>query len=94
MKKEPDFKVNIDNIIDNNDAPKMDFTNSFTDKLIEVFKSGAGDLLEVKRLVNSQHLAKDLDLLLNDEEHSLAYTRMRLIDNADVSASDFMKHYE
>lgn len=94
MKKEPDFKVNIDNIIDNNDAPKMDFTNSFTDKLIEVFKSGAGDLLEAKRIVESPHLAKDLDLIFNDEEHSWAYKRMSIIDDTDISSSDFLKHHE
>lgn len=94
MKKEPDFKVNTDNLNGNKDISNTGFAESFSAKLLEAFKSGAGDLLEVKRLVNSSHLAKDLDLLLNDEEHSLAYTRMRLIDNADVSASDFMKHYE
>lgn len=94
MNKEPDFKVNTDNLNGNKDISNTDFTDSFTNKLIEAFKSGAGDLLEAKRLVNSPHLAKDLDLIMNNEEHSLAYTRMRLIDNADVSASDFMKHYE
>lgn len=94
MKKEPDFKVNTDNLNTNNDVSNTGFTDSFTEKLVEAFKSGAGDLLEVKRLVNSQHLAKDLDLLLNDEEHSWAFKRMSIIDDTDISASDFMKHHE
>ena len=78
MNKEPDFKVNTDNLNGNKDISNTGFAESFS----------------VKRLVNSQHLAKDLDLLLNDEEHSWAFKRMSNIDDTDISASDFMKHHE
>ena len=94
MNKEPDFKVNTDNLNGNKDISNTGFAESFSVKLLGAFKSGVGDLLEAKRLVNSQHLAKDLDLLLNDEEHSWAFKRMSIIDDTDISASDFMKHHE
>lgn len=94
MKKEPDFKVNTDNLDCNKDISNTGFAESFSAKLLEAFKSGAGELLEAKRIVESPHLAKDLDLILNDEEHSWTYKRMSIIDDTDISASDFMKHHE
>lgn len=94
MNKEPDFKVNTDNLNGNKDISNTGFAESFSAKLLEAFKSGVGELLEAKRLVNSSHLAKDLDLLLNDEEHSWAYKSMSIIDDTDISSSDFLKHYE
>ena len=38
----------------------------------------------------SKDIAKDLDLILNDEEHSVAYQRQRIIFNEKISTDDII----
>ena len=87
-KKEPDFNVNTDKLNSISDVAEKDFTSSFAESLVEDFQSGAYSILEAKRLVESKDLAKDLDLILNDEEHSVAYQRQRVIFNEKISTDD------
>ena len=89
-KKEPDFNVNTDKLNSISDVAEKDFTSSFAESLVEGFQSGAYSILEAKRLVESIDIAKDLDLILNDEEHSVAYQRQRIIFNEKISTDDII----
>lgn len=89
-KKEPDFNVNTDKLNSISDVAEKDFTSSFAESLVEGFQSGAYSILEAKRLVESKDIAKDLDLILNDEEHSVAYQRQRIIFNEKISTDDII----
>ena len=72
MKKEPDFKVNTDNIANSDEEPNTDFWDCFVHNLVETFKNGAAYLLEAKRIVNAENPQEELDLILNYEEESEA----------------------
>lgn len=89
-KKEPDLNVNIDKLNDISNVSNKDFSSSFAESLVEDFQSGAYSILEAKRLVESKDIAKDLDLILNDEEHSVAYQRQRIIFNEKISTDDII----
>lgn len=89
-KEEPDFNVNTDKLNSISDVAEKDFTSSFAESLVEGFQSGAYSILEAKRLVESKDIAKDLDLILNDEEHSVAYQRQRIIFNEKISTDDII----
>lgn len=90
MKKEPDFNINTDKLNDISCVSNKNFSSSFAESLVEDFQSGAYSILEAKRLVESKDLAKDLNLILNDEEHSVAYQRQRIILNEKISADDII----
>ena len=72
MKKDPDFKVNTDNIVNSGEIPNSDFWEHFVHNLIETFKNGTVYLLELKRIANAENPKEELDLILNHEEESEA----------------------
>ena len=78
-KKTEDIKVSVDSV--SSDNLKVDETASskFVDDIIETFKD-KGALLEPQRLVEAKDKAAELDLILNNEEHSeeyLAYSKYK-----------------
>jgi len=87
-KKEPDFNVNTDKLNSISDVAEKDFTSSFAESLVEDFQSGAYSILEAKRLVESKDIAKDLNLILNDEEPTNSYKRINFDDK--TSAKEFI----
>ena len=70
-KEKPVFNVNLIKGVEN-DIPKFK-PQSFVNLLIDAFRGGAYCLLEALRLVKSKDINKDLDLILNDEQHSEEY---------------------
>lgn len=78
-KKTEDIKVSVDSV--SSDNLKIDETASskFVDDIIETFKD-KGALLETQRLVEAKDKTAELDLILNNEEHSeeyLAYSKYK-----------------
>lgn len=78
-KKTEDIKVSVDSV--SSDNLKVDETASskFVDDIIEAFKD-KGALLEAQRLVEAKDKTAELDLILNNEEHSeeyLAYSKYK-----------------
>ena len=78
-KKTEDIKVSVDSV--SSDNLKVDETASskFVDDIIETFKD-KGALLEDQRLVEAKDKTAELDLILNNEEHSeeyLAYSKYK-----------------
>lgn len=78
-KKTEDIKVSVDSV--SSDNLKVDETASskFIDDIIETFKD-KGALLEAQRLVEAKDKTAELDLILNNEEHSeeyLAYSKYK-----------------
>lgn len=71
-KKTEDIKVSVDSV--SSDNLKIDETASskFVDDIIETFKD-KGALLEAQRLVEAKDKTAELDLILNNEEHSEEY---------------------
>ena len=69
--RQPDFKVESTSIQDDNLDASEAFT--FMHSLVQAFQDGAYCLLEALRLVKSKDRNKDLDLILNDEQHSEEY---------------------
>lgn len=92
MKKneKPDLHIDSTNINTGNKTLDDDFSKSFVGRLIDNFSDGACHTLEARRLVNSPHIASDIDLILNDEEHSKFYKKVRVIDNTDTLALEFL----
>lgn len=68
-KKNKDIEVKVETV--SNEGLKIDKTASmkFVDDLIETFKEES-TALEANRLVNAPEKNSELDLILNDEEHS------------------------
>lgn len=65
-KDKPEFKVEVNNTDNSTIEPQ-----SFIQALVQNFQRGTYCLLEALRLVNAKD--KELDLILNDEQHSLEY---------------------
>lgn len=71
-KKKEDIKVSVESV--SSDNLKLDEVASlkFIDDIIETFKD-KGALLEAQRLVEAKNKITELDLILNNEEHSEEY---------------------
>ena len=70
-KEKPVFNVNLIKGVEN-DIPKFK-PQSFVNLLIDTFRGGAYCLLEALRLVKAKDKDSELDLILNDEQHSIEY---------------------
>ena len=70
-KKTEDIKVSVDSVSSDNLKVDKTASSKFVDDIIETFKD-KGALLEVEaqRLVKAKDKAAELDLILNNEEHS------------------------
>lgn len=68
-KEEPTFNVDVNN----SDKFNSIETRSFIQSLVENFQQGAYCLLEALRLVKAKDKNSELDLILNDEQHSVEY---------------------
>lgn len=67
-KDKPEFKVEVNNTDNSTIEPQ-----SFIQALVQNFQQGAYCILEALRLVNAEDKDKELDLILNDEQHSPEY---------------------
>jgi len=74
--KKKDISVKVDNA--QNEGLEVDTSASagFVDSLIDTFKD-KGALLETQRLAETSDKTSELDLILNDEEHTLEYNRFK-----------------
>lgn len=63
-----EFKVDVNTT----DKPILE-PQSFIQSVFQNFQQGAYCLLEALRLVNAKDKDKELDLILNDEQHSSEY---------------------
>lgn len=68
-KDEPAFNVDVNNSDNLNSIE----TKSFMQSIVENFQQGAYCLLEALRLVKAKDKNSELDLVLNDEQHSVEY---------------------
>lgn len=84
MKKEPYFNVNTEKLNDISNVSNKDFSSSFAENIVENFQQGAYSILEAKRLVESKDIAKDLNLILNDEEPTNSYKRINFDDKTSA----------
>lgn len=74
--KNKDISVKVDSAT--SEALEADTLASaeFVDNLIDTFKD-KGALLEAQRLVNASDKTSELDLILNNEEHTPEYQRFK-----------------
>ena len=74
--KKKDISVKVDNAT--NEGLKADTSASaeFVDSLINTFKD-KGALLEAQRLAEASDKTAEIDLILNDEEHTPEYQRFK-----------------
>jgi len=75
-KEKPTFNVDVNN---SNNFNSIE-AKSFIQSLIKTFQQGAYCILEALRLVKAKDKETELDLILNDEEHSQEY-QMRGVIN-------------
>ena len=78
-KKTEDIKVSVDSVSSDNLKVNETASSKFVDDIIETFKD-IGALLEAQRLVEAKDKTAELDLILNNEEHSeeyLAYSKYK-----------------
>ena len=70
-KDKPTFNIEQNNT--ESTALNTSEAQSFLQSLIQNFQQGAYCLLEAMRLVKAKDKHSELDLILNDEEHSMEY---------------------
>ena len=69
--RQPDFKIESTRVQDESLNTPEAFT--FMHSLVQAFQDGAYCLLEALRLVKAKDKDSELDLILNDEQHSIEY---------------------
>ena len=70
--KKKDISVKVDNAANEGLEADTSACARFVDSLIDTFKD-KGALLEVQRLVEASDKTAEIDLILNDEEHTPEY---------------------
>ena len=76
VRKKKDISVKVDNATNEGLETDTSATAGFVDSLIDTFKD-KGALLEAQKLVNASDKTSELDLILNNEEHTPEYQRFK-----------------
>lgn len=71
-KNKEEIPVKVDSVPSEGLEVDKSTSMGFVDNLIETFKD-KGALLEAKRILDSKDKSAELDLILNDEEHTPEY---------------------
>lgn len=75
-KKIEDINVDVESVSSDNLKIDEEASSKFVDDIIATFKD-KGALLEAQRLVEAKDKIAELDLILNNEEHSNEYLAYR-----------------
>ena len=75
-KKKDDIEVKVENVSSEGLEVDTSASKGFVDGLIDTFKD-KGALLEAQRLVEASDKTAEIDLILNDEEHTPEYQRFK-----------------
>jgi len=75
-KKKDDIEVKVENVSSEGLEVDTSASMGFVDGLIDTFKD-KGALLEAQRLVEASDKTAEIDLILNDEEHTPEYQRFK-----------------
>ena len=70
-KKEPEFNIDKSNIENEQAKINSDFSNAFSEGLVNKFQEGACHYLEARRFCESNDLKKEVELIANDETPKL-----------------------
>lgn len=75
-KKKDDIEVKVENVSSEGLEVDTSASMGFVDGLIDTFKD-KGALLEAQRLIEASDKTAEIDLILNDEEHTPEYQRFK-----------------
>ena len=75
-KKKDDIEVKVENVSSEGLEVDTSASMGFVDGLIDTFKD-KGALFEAQRLVEASDKTAEIDLILNDEEHTPEYQRFK-----------------